>query len=265
LARLTDRDRLLCRVLHDHDVLSTEHVRDLAFPSLSTAQHRLVTLCRLGVLVRFRRHLAAGSEPYRYALGPVGAALVAAEDGVDPPRPSALRARTLALAQSRRLGHLLGVNGFFAALAAAARRLPDAGLEAWWSERRCAAEWGELVRPDGFGAWREGGRRVAFFFEHDTGTEALRRVADKLDGYADVAVAEGRALPVLFRFPTHRREAAARRVLLHPDVQVVTSSADALDGPAGAVWLPVAGDGPRRRLADLAAAGGHRDSREALR
>ena len=265
LARLTDRDRLLCRLLDDHGVLTTEQIIDLAFPSRSAAQHRLVALVRLDVLARFRPFLPTGSAPFHYVLGTTGAVLAAAEAGRKPPRPADVRARNLALATNPRLGHLLGVNGFFAALAAVARRAPDAALETWWSERRCAAEWGEFVRPDGFGAWREGGHRVEFFAEYDTGTEPLRRLAAKLPGYADLAVAEGRAVPVLFRFGSARRERQARRLLWHPEVPVATSSADTLDGPDGAAWLPVGEDGPRRRLVDLASTAVHRDSWEALR
>ncbi len=68
-------------------------------------------------------------------------------------------------------------------------------MGAWWSERRCAAEWGDFVRPDAYGVWEEGGDRVEFFVEHDTGTETLARVAAKLDGYRDLAEAEGAARP----------------------------------------------------------------------
>ncbi len=95
------------------------------------------------------------------------------------------RARTLALAHSEHLGHLVGVNGFFAALAARAR--PDAALAAWWSERRCTQRWGHLVRPDGFGRWTEAGRAVEFFLEYDTGSETVARVVGKLGGYTDLA------------------------------------------------------------------------------
>ncbi|MGH3849225.1 MAG: replication-relaxation family protein [Pseudonocardiaceae bacterium] len=37
----------------------------------------------------------------------------------------------------------------------------------WWSEQRCAAEWREFVRPDGFGRWAEDDTEVAFFVEFD--------------------------------------------------------------------------------------------------
>ncbi len=84
LGRLTERDRLICRVLWEHRILTTEQICDLCFTSLVSAQHRLVTLWRLEVLERFRSIRPVGSESWRYTLGPLGAGLVAAERGVDP-------------------------------------------------------------------------------------------------------------------------------------------------------------------------------------
>ena len=58
--------------------------------------------------------------------------------------------RALSWAASQRLGHLLGVNGFFTSLAGAGRASGGtSALTEWWSERRCAAEFGGIVRPDG--------------------------------------------------------------------------------------------------------------------
>lgn len=179
-------------------MLTTEQVCDLCCSCLTSTQHRLVTLWRLGVLERFRPLRPTGSASWRYTLGPVGAALVAAERGAEAPRPSVLRDRVVALAAHQRTTHTLGVNGFFCALHKAARERPDAAVVAWWSERRCAAEWGDLVRPDAYGIFKEDGQRVEFFFEHDTGSEPLSRVAGKLAGYRDLAEADGTSRPVLF-------------------------------------------------------------------
>ena len=63
-------------------------------------------------------------------------------------------------------------------------------------ERRCAAEWGEVVRPDGFGALRRAGTVVEFFVEYDAGTETLDRVAAKLGAMVSEPVRTGRE-PVL--------------------------------------------------------------------
>jgi hypothetical protein len=251
--RLTDRDRMLCRLLAEHRVLTTGQLTDLAFPNTDTAEHRLVILHRLGVVARFRPHRRHGSAPYHYTLGPAGAAVLAAERGITVKQLGWRRDRLLGLAASQRLAHLVGVNGFFCALARNARQHPEAGLLAWWSAQRCAARWGTLVRPDGYGRWRE--RRlgeVDFFLEYDRGTEPTARLAAKLAGYADLAHATGIATPLLVWLPTPAREAAARRVLLHPAVRVATAAPHDQADPAGAVWLPVGSTGPRRRLAALA-------------
>ncbi len=248
--RLTNRDRFLCRILWEHRVLATEQVVDLCFNHLVTAQHRLVALYRLGVLDRFRPLRPTGTESWRYTLGPMGAALVAAERGIEAPRPSVLRDRVVALAAGQRTAHTLGVNGFFCALHKAARERPGAEVGSWLSERRCAAEWGELVRPDAYGIWEENGRRVEFFVEHDTGSEPLVRVAGKLAGYRDLAEADGAARPVLFWLVQPGREPALRKALGATALPVATAVAGT-DNPADAIWLAVGEEAPRRPLVQL--------------
>ena len=90
-------------------------------------------------------------------------------------------------------------------------------------------------RPDGDGIWAEGDTRLPFLLKSDNGTERLARLADKLPGYAGLAVAAGHHNWVLFAFPTPRREREARTVLTHPDVP---SPPPPDAGPDGAVWLP---------------------------
>lgn len=157
-------------------------------------------------------------------LDEIGAEIVAADQGVDPPRRGQVRARAMALADSERLAHLVGANGVFCALARWARHLPDAALERWWSERRCAEEWTGLIRPDGCGRLRQGSHRVEFVLEYDRGTEPLARLAGKLDIYPDLAQAVGWEPWVAFWFPSPRREAEARHVLGRPGVAVVTGA-----------------------------------------
>jgi Replication-relaxation len=253
--RLTPRDRLVCRTLFDHKVLTTEQVTDLCFDNLTTARHRLTALYELRVLDRFRPFRPVGSDPYHYLLDTLGVEIVAADRAVEVPRPGLNHSRALALADSQRLAHFLGINGLFCALARWARTVEDGELVEWWPERRCASEWGEVVRPDGFGTLRQRTRVVEFFIELDRDTETLARLADKLTGYAQLVHATGWAPLVCFWFPSPGREAEARRVLAHPEVPVATSTAGLGDGPGGPVWLPVGSTGPRRHLIDLATAG----------
>jgi protein involved in plasmid replication-relaxation len=146
-ARLTPRDRQLCRLLAEHRVLTSHQLTELAFGHLDTAEDRLRTLTTLEVLDRFRPRRDTGSAPYHYVLGPLGAAVLAAEHGITVAELGYRRATTLAIAHHRRLSELVRANGFFAALVGYARRHADADLTLWWSPRRCQATWGALVQP----------------------------------------------------------------------------------------------------------------------
>ncbi len=66
------------------------------------------------------------------------------------------------LVSNQRLGHLVGLNDLFLQLGPLGADPAGCRLEQWWSERRCAREWGEVVRPDRYGVWSEGGAGVAF-------------------------------------------------------------------------------------------------------
>ena len=76
---LTDRDRDLVRLVATHRVLTTGQLAALGFGSIITARHRLSVLVRLGLRRRFRPHQPAGSAPWHYVPGPVGAAMLGTE------------------------------------------------------------------------------------------------------------------------------------------------------------------------------------------
>jgi DNA-binding CsgD family transcriptional regulator len=254
--RLTPRDRILLRLLADHQVLTVGHCADLLYGSPETARHRLVSLHRLQAVDRFRPlvGLGEGSAPYHYVLGEAGASVLAAELGVEPHQLGYRRDHALAIAHQPGLKHLLTVNGFFASLAAASRTTPAAALVAWWSAARCANQWGKLVRPDGYGRWREHEARMDFFLEYDRDTEAPQRLAGKLPGYLALAQASGIATPLLLWLPTPAREAATRQALSGSSLPVATATPHPDHTPAGPLWLPLQASGPRRRLVQLASA-----------
>lgn len=264
--RLTPRDRWLLRMVWEHRVLTSSQVISVAFPSARSGQIRLRELCAWGALSRFQPFVTVGSAPMHYVLAPAGAAVLAAEDGVDVKRLGYRHDRALAIAHSLRLAHTVGVGDWFTALAAGTRRSEECDLEAWWSETRCARHFGDLVKPDGYGRWRRGGRRVDWFLEYDTGTEPLTKVANKLHGYAALAKATGITTPLLVWLHSARRESAARQALSEVwsgletpmAVPVATGAVDLLPptaSPADAFWLPldakVGAVGQRRELHDL--------------
>ncbi len=258
LTRLTPRDRHLLDLLDQHKALTTDQLVDLAFGSLGRARNRLNTLLSRDILDRFRHYHRPGSQSWRWTLGPVGAAILAAGRGDTLPRPGAVRDATARLAMSPTLAHLLATNGFFVALTGHART-HGGRLTRWYNETQSRAAAGNLVRPDGHGVWATGGRAMPFWLEVDLGTETLSRVVGKLPGYA--ALPPPRAYPVLFWLPTTAREANLHTHLTRtgiPDgVTVATAAvnhAPDAGGPAGAVWR-VAGQPGRVSLADLAPTG----------
>ena len=163
--RLTERDRIILTMLYRHRVFTTDQLAEMYFDNLNTAQHRLTTLYKLRLLDRFQpldhRH---ASLPYHYVLNQLGATVVAGERGEDPDTSRWRADKALAIGKSQRLGHLIGVNGFFSALLAESRRREDCDLSLWWSERHCASQFERIDQPDGLGILLRppapGGRRT---------------------------------------------------------------------------------------------------------
>jgi Replication-relaxation len=228
--------------------------------SVITARHRLAVLVQIGVLRRFRPHREAGSAPWHYLLGAVGAAPLGAEDGDENRWLAAVRSdRQLALERSQRLAHLVGVNWFFAALAGCARTAASgAELRLWlsetaaagWLQGRAAARlaWENPPRPDALCCWAEHGQQVTFMLEYDTGSEHLPQLAGKLVGYGRLVRAMAdvdHVCPLLlFCFPGPRREQTARRALAPAEeaavLRIATTGLDPQrSSPAGPVWLPL--------------------------
>lgn len=259
---LTPRDRWLVRMLYEHKVLTTHHMVALAFPSPRAASLRLAQLYRWGVVHRFQPHRNRGSYPLHYVLDSAGASLLAHEHGIDPRDLTYRREREIGRAYSLQLAHTVGCNTVFTNLIQQARHSHGAHrLLAWWSSHRCVRLWGDLVRPDGYGRWRDNGQEVEWFLEWDCGTERLARLGHKLAGYERLATHTGIITPILLWLPGASREAGARRALAealrsldHPErVPVATTATDLvgddhiLDATA-ARWLRLAGPANSRRL-----------------
>ncbi|MEY9963350.1 hypothetical protein ABIA33_001383 [Streptacidiphilus sp. MAP12-16] len=262
-SRLTARDLWLLDMLAEHTALTSHQITDLAFTGHRTANRRLALLHQLGLLDSFRLRLPVGSAPETYVLGQTGAQLLAVRHATTPAAVGWTTEHASRTAYNPNLAHDLGASTFFTQLAhTRAEPDPTCGrLAAWWSEARCARSWGDLVRPDGQGRLTTGHRFVSFFLEYDTGTEALPRLAAKLDDYAQAAVMTGQRPLVLFTLHSHRREANFhQRLAGHPALPRVAVATCARDLPATAsdihrpceaVWLPVGQPAVRSRLIDL--------------
>ncbi|WP_433209360.1 replication-relaxation family protein [Dactylosporangium sp. CS-047395] len=259
-ARLTARDFTLLGWLADHGVLTSSQIAEALFPSINYAQRRLRELRQDDLIDRFRpQRQDGGSYPYHYVLGQLGADVISAQRGDDPPRRDRARKRRWYLTNRANLPHLLGVNGFFTQLAGHARTHPGTALERWWSAGRCQEPYAFIdvptarvpqIRPDGHGVWRDGSRELSFFVEYDTGTEPLPVLVDKMRRYVDLSGVTGRRWPVLFALQSPRRE-----LHLHQRLTDVGSrypvATTAEEDPAGAVWWRHRREGPRTRLIDI--------------
>lgn len=274
-SRLTERDRTLLRLLDEHRVLTSNQIAELLpYPNLNRAQRRLLALWHWHVLDRFRHPAANGAlTGWRYTLGVAGHGVLAAMRGLAPPRPNSVREQVLRLATDPRLAHLLGINDVFAALSKHARGSDEAELRLWHGERAAATDCGGLARPDALIVYRDHGLQLVACYEHDTGTEPLTRVVEKLDGYAELARAGGphparktqqrQGFWVLFGLHSPAREANLRDRLAAADAtgpalaegdvgwHIATASAETLRAPAGPIWLPLHAR-QRQHLADLA-------------
>lgn len=147
----------------------------------------------------------------------------------------------------------LGVNQFFCALVNYARGHPGCELAQWLPERAATDACGEMVRPDGYGHWRQDGGSLRFWLEYDTGTETLPRLVEKIN--TDYRYLSRRlAYPVLFWLPSRARETnlhtALARIEVHP-VTVATTTSDVEPvHPADPVWW-ACGRQERVRLIDI--------------
>ena len=255
-ARLTARDYEILAYVHEHRVLTTHQIQKIFFTLPQPTRRRLSILHRLGALTRFRpwTPYGSGSAPGHWVLGRAGAAALAAARNITTTELGYRPDTAIAVCFSSRLAHQIGVNDFFADLHAYARNSAgQARVSTWWSERRCAQQWGDLARPDAYARWSEGTREVDFFLEHDTGTEPLTKVAAKLADYANLAEATSIVTPVLLWLPGHARETHFRDLITGDEVPVATAVHTGLgEGPAGPIWLPHGHTGPRLRLAELA-------------
>jgi predicted transcriptional regulator len=258
---LTERDWRLLGWLYDHDILTSFQIAHALFPSLNYAQRRLTELTGLGLVERFRPlRMRGGSYPYHYALAHLGTEVVAASRREDPPRRALSKVRLHRIATSRNLEHRLGINQFFTDLAGHERQ-HDGKLVQWWPDKKLrgfsppGVNAYLIVFADALGVWREGDRTVGFYLEHDTGTEALAVLVDKLDGYRGMQDRGGPAWPVLFWLHSTTREAHLHRRLTEarPTVPVATAARDRTEGnsPAEAIWHLHGSTGPLLRLAEL--------------
>lgn len=288
--RLTDRDRAIVADLGRFRLFTLDQFQRVYFDSYSATRDRIASLFELGVLQRFRPHTRAS---FRYLLGWHGLRMIhaarAEEYERDPyvpysnarkPKPG--RAPSKAAAQeyadriiaSAHRGHLEGINDFYSRLAAACRGDETPELARWYTEAETDEE-APLhgMRADGAFDLATARGEAVFYFEFDTGTETLTRLAAKAVAYGGKVAGEQRSRRAYgnegrrasrprtepLRFMLIELTRPGREDNLHDRLAesglrlpVATTTARRAADPLGPVWR-LAGDpaGARRRLDQL--------------
>jgi hypothetical protein len=218
---LTTRDIAILMALSNYRYLDRDQVEQLFFPSRRVSQRRIKWLKDHGLIYRWLMIEPPGWTRLHslLLLSPRGARVLAASLGREP-RP------LVRLAEDYRdhcfnVGHDLGANAFFVALAVASGSLANEGLYHWVGEERCR----RLLRedagpkyapaPDGWGRYLVAGREVIFFLEWDRGTESVDRLLRKSANYIRYFVRRVAAdyNHILFVFPSLNKELAYHKGL----------------------------------------------------
>jgi hypothetical protein len=254
LRGLTQRDVSLLQMVASQHYLTTDQVAALFFPSRRTAQMRLRWLRERKLLMRYTQFvpLLNGRRrlPSIFLLTERGAAVVAGCLGI-PSGPTIKRSWTAA-EYVLAMNHALGAIGFWITLALSASERQ--GLYIWISDDTLRSHFGSKkvdLSPDGHGVFLvEPGAEIDLYLEWDHSTEGKDRLEKKAKAY-DMHT---RGDYVLWVVPSDARERAVRGIIGPIAAEVaLTTTIERLhrEGPLGAIWQPVPGDGPRLALTDL--------------
>ena len=224
--RLTERDRQIALDCYEHQVLTTEQLQRLWFPSARAARFRLQTLYLLRVLDRFRpvAKRGEGSAPHHWTLDEAGAYVVAAEQSIERRELRWRHTTALTIATSPTLTHRVETNEFFTRLAQDARTAQGA-LSEWYGERTTHTMLDGIAKPDGYGVLTLPDRApLHLLLELDRATETTERLRQKSERYA-------RAIPrgalrhsnplVLLAVPSHSRARAAAAAVAHTTAAII--------------------------------------------
>jgi Replication-relaxation len=184
--RLTGRDRQIALDCYEHQVLTTEQLWRLHFPSYRATMYRLQALYAMRILDRFRPfwQYGNGSTPYHWTLDEAGAHIIAAEQRIDRQKLRWRHTAALGLASSSMLPHRVEVNEFFTRLARDAKA-QHGTLSEWYGERTTHTMLDGIAKPDSYGVLTLPGRApIHILLELDRGTETIDRLREKSERYA---------------------------------------------------------------------------------
>ena len=142
--------------------------------------------------------------------------------------------RSLAVAKSQHLAHLVGVNNSFTGLIRESRSQPGCRLVEWRSERSWIAQFDDVTStcPDGLGVWEEDGARIEFFLKYDRSTEP-DAVVPGAGAFRHRGAGGLRRLLWTLSWPTSEPPLSTTRRKLKPSISVVASMRSSVhrDGP----------------------------------
>jgi Replication-relaxation len=217
LARtLTTRDIAILLALSNYRYLDRDQVARLFFPTPRVSQRRIKWLKDRGLIYRWLMIEPPGWTRLHslLLLSPRGARVLA--NCLDLSPRSLVRLSEDARDHCFNVGHDLGANAFFVALAGASRDLPNEGLYHWVGESRSRRILREAVgpkyapAPDGWGRYLLAGREIIFFLEWDRGTESIDRLQRKAANYIRYFVRriEASSNHIFFVLPSSSKELA---------------------------------------------------------
>lgn len=251
---LTDRDRQLLGHVARFRLVSRDQAMALApFGSLTRANTRLARLVERRLLARKAVPIfpGKGSAQALYYLGPASATALSTES---VPR---LRnqLRQIARWDLRQVAHVLAANQVVVDFLSALRQHPEADLLAFRTEPELRELYVKrALVPDGWIAWRQGGKRFNTFIEVDLHHEGLIAWRKKILGYQDYLgsglhqeIFGFKACRVLVLAKSRTRLAHLRtlaqvagRLFLFAELATVNAT-----NVLGSVWLPAAAGDPR--------------------
>ncbi len=189
--RVSPSELEILTLLADKPLLSGKQIALLRTSSTAWTWRLLGHLEKRGLLVSSIPPAQVDTLTNRcYHLSDPGIRELARREGTTPGR----YARERWLSRSRlttlfnSLDHTRASRQFFVDLATRARKYEAEGLEVWLDEAAASRRYlwhGEvrLLRPDGYGVYRQDGRRLAFFLEWDSGNSGIKRHRRKLRTY----------------------------------------------------------------------------------
>jgi len=198
-SRISPTEIEILVLLAEKPLLSGKQIADVRMSSATRTWRLLAYLQRRGLvscsLAPGRIDVPANRH---YYLSDVAIRLLARREGTLPGRfakkhwLSPSRLTTLFNA----LDHTRGTRQFFVDLIEVSRTRDGEDLEVWHDEAAAARRYlwhGEvkLLRPDGYGVYRQRDRALAFYLEWDSGSSSIARYRRKLRAYRECFASEG--------------------------------------------------------------------------